>query len=330
LLSIKFLLKVRKFIYACTWAFLYKLFAMSAVILGELAALGAAFCWAVSPILYRQALFKSKPISANIVRLATNAAVMVVLLVAFGWWGAMASLPLGVVAVVVVSGVFGLGLGDTFYLYGLKSVGVSVAVPLAATYPLFSLLWTTLLLRQPVTATIVAGALVIVLGIWLLSRGKNGTAALVKGKLALTGVAVSLAAAAAWSVSVTMMGVAINMPGVNSFAANYAVVTVRITALAVMLMIAAPFIDRTRGFLKLSKRTIIELTVGGLVANGLGWLLMNYSFLNIPSAQAVPISSITPLFSALAGFLLFREKATLSRVLGAFVIVVGVILIFIV
>ena len=111
-----------------------QLFTMSVVVLGELAALGAAFCWAVSPILYRQALFKSKPISANIVRLATNAAVMVVFLFAFGWWGALASLPLGVVAIVVVSGVFGLGLGDTLYLYGLRSVGVSVAVPLAARF----------------------------------------------------------------------------------------------------------------------------------------------------------------------------------------------------
>jgi drug/metabolite transporter (DMT)-like permease len=303
---------------------------MSAVILGELAALGAALCWAVSPILYRQALFKTKPLSANIVRCATNAAVMVVILVAFGLWSSLASLPLGVVAIVIVSGVFGLGLGDTLYLYGLKSVGVSVAVPLAATYPLFSLFWTTVLLGQPVTVTIVIGALVILVGIWLLSRERNGEAALVKGRVALTGAAVSLAAAVAWSVSVTLMGVAVKMPGVNSFDANYAIVTVRIAALAVLFMMFAPLIDRNRGFLRLKRRTIIELTIGGLVANALGWLLMNYSFLNIPQAQAVPISSITPLFSALAGFLLFREKATVNRVLGAFVVVLGVILIFIV
>jgi len=303
---------------------------MSGAILGELAALGAALCWAVSPILYRQALFKTKPLSANIVRCATNAAIMVVLLVAFGWWSSVASLPLGVVAIVIVSGVFGLGLGDTLYLYGLKSAGVSVAVPLAATYPLFSLFWTTVLLGQPVTVTIVSGALVILVGIWLLSRERNGEAALVKGRLALTGAAVSLAAAAAWSVSVTLMGVAVKMPGVNSFDANYAIVTVRIAALAVLFMMFAPLIDRNRGFLKLKRRTIIELTIGGLVANALGWLLMNYSFLNIPQAQAVPISSVTPLFSALAGFLLFREKATVNRVLGAIVVVMGVILIFII
>jgi drug/metabolite transporter (DMT)-like permease len=70
--------------------------------------------------------------------------------------------------------------------------------------------------------------------------------------------------------------------------------------------------------------------VGGLVANAVGWLLMNYSFLSIPESQAVPISSTTPLFSAFAGFVLFHEKATVERVLGAVVVVVGVALIFIV
>jgi drug/metabolite transporter (DMT)-like permease len=57
---------------------------------------------------------------------------------------------------------------------------------------------------------------------------------------------------------------------------------------------------------------------------------MNYSFVNIPEAQAVPISSITPLFSAAAGFLLFGEKATWNRVLGALVVVLGVVVIFLI
>ena len=119
---------------------------MSADVLGEFAALDATVCWAVAPILYHQALFNARSVSANIVHCVTNAAVMSLLLLVLGKWSALASFPSGVVAVVVVSGVVGLGVGDTLYLFGLKSVGVSLAVPLAATYPLFGLLWTTFLL----------------------------------------------------------------------------------------------------------------------------------------------------------------------------------------
>jgi drug/metabolite transporter (DMT)-like permease len=300
---------------------------MSAVVLGEFAALGAAISWAVAPILYRRALFKTKPLSANIVRLASNAAVLLFILLAFGKVGALASLPMGVVVVTVVSGVVGLGIGDTLYMVGLRSVGVARAVPLAATYPLFSLVWATFLLGQPLTLAGVLGAVVILVGIWLLSREK-GEAGEVKGKLALTGVIISLATAVVWSVSITLMDVAVTMPGVSRFDANYAIVTTRIVAMAVFLLALAPILDRDHGFLKMKRSTVIELCVGGLVANGLGWLLMSYSFLNIVEAQAVPISSTTPLFTAVAGFLLFHEKVTAKTVLGAVVIVFGIFLIF--
>jgi DME family drug/metabolite transporter len=214
-------------------------------------------------------------------------------------------------------------------MVGLKSVGVSRAVPLSATYPLFSLIWATFLLGEPVTPLAVAGAVIIVVGIWLLSK-ERGDEGEVKGKVALMGIAASLATAAVWSVAITLMNIAVTMPGVNTLDANYAMITVRISSLAAFLLLLSPVLDKKRGFLKLKRRTVIELCVGGLVANAVGWFLMNYSLLYSLEAQAVPISSVTPMFSAFAGFVLFHEKATLSRVLGAVVVVVGVVLIFLV
>jgi DME family drug/metabolite transporter len=299
--------------------------------IGEIAALGAAVSWAVAPILYKKALSGASPVSANIVRCATNAAVLVLVLVVSGLAGALARLPLSVVAVVVVSGLVGLGVGDTLYMIGLKSIGVARAVPLAATYPLFSLLWATLLLGEPVTAAAVAGTVVILLGIWFLSRERVDSTIHVHGKLELTGVAVSLLTAVVWSVSITLMDFAVTMPGVlNGLDANYAVVTVRIAGMALVMLALAPLLDRERGFLKLGWRAVALLCVGGLVANGVGWLLMNYSFLNIAESQAVPISSTTPLFSTLAGFAFFREKMTRDNTLGALLVVAGVVLIFVV
>lgn len=302
-------------------------FNMSAVIFGEFAALGAAISWAVAPILYRRALFKTKPISANIVRCASNAAVLMFILLALGKAGALASLPMEVVIITVVSGVVGLGIGDTLYMFGLRSVGVARAVPLAASYPLFSLVWATIL-GEPVTVTAVSGAFVLLLGIWLLSREKENSIAVIKGNLALKGIIVSLATAVVWSVSITLMDVAVTMPGVNSIDASYAIITTRIAAMAVFMLALAPVLDRDHGFLKMKRSTLIELCVGGLVANGVGWLLMNYSFLNILEAQAVPISSTTPLFSTIAGFALFHEKVTANNTLGAIVVVAGIFLIF--
>ncbi len=298
--------------------------------IGELAALGAALSWAIAPILYRKALAGTKPVSANIVRSVTNAGVLFAVLLVLGKAGVLAALPVWVLAVTVVSGIVGLGIGDTLYMFGLKSLGVSRAVPLAATYPLFSLLWAVLLLGQPLSVTAVAGAVVIMFGIWLLSRQKTGEKVEVKGKIVLLGVVMCLATAVAWSVGITLMDVAISTSNITSLDANYAIVTLRVASMALFFMLLAPFVDKTHGFLKMKRKTVIQLCVGGLVANGVGWLLLNYSFLSVAEAQAVPISSVSPLFAALAGFIFFHEKASAKTVLGALAIVAGICLIFMV
>ena len=97
--------------------------------IGEIAALGASISWAIAPILYRKALLSTKPLSANIVRCATNAGVLVAFLLIFGLAGTLAALPMKTMVLVIVSGVIGLGVGDTLYMIGLKYVGVSRAVP---------------------------------------------------------------------------------------------------------------------------------------------------------------------------------------------------------
>jgi drug/metabolite transporter (DMT)-like permease len=295
---------------------------------GELAALGAAICWAAAPILYRQALFKVSPVSANIVRCTSNAAFLVIVLFVFGWAGILTKLPLDALVITVASGFIGLVIGDTLYLYGLRSIGVSRAVPLAATYPLFSLLWATLLLHQQVTVAAVVGASVILGGIWLLSREKIMDSFHFKESVVLIGVILSLLTAVVWSVSLSLMDIVVSMPGVETLAANYSVVTVRIMFTALFLLVLSPILDRNHGFLRVSKNTLLLLCIGGLVANAAGWLLMNYSFLNIVESQAVPISSTTPLFAALAGFALFHEKMTWNKAVGAAIIVLGTILIF--
>ncbi|MGF3522381.1 MAG: DMT family transporter [Candidatus Bathyarchaeia archaeon] len=296
--------------------------------IGEFAALGAAISWAVAPLFYRNALEDTNPVSANIVRCVTNGLVLTVLLVASGTVGVLASLPTWVILVAIVSGAIGLGVGDTLYMLGLKTIGVSRAVPLASTYPLFSLLWAVLFLNQPLSFMTLTGAAIILLGIWLLSK-KNSQSSDAKGKRLLTGVLASLATAVAWSASLTLMD-AVFASGISGLDANYAIVTVRIASLAVMLTAFSPFIDRNRNFLKITRKTLITLCVGGLVANGLGWLLINYSFLYIPETQAVPISSTSPLFAALAGFLFFKEKATWFSTVGAVAVVAGIFLIFLV
>jgi len=297
--------------------------------IGELAALGAALTWTASAVLYKEALSKARPVPVNVVRLLCTSMILLVCLVVVGRFWALANLSSYAMWLAGISGIVGLGFGDTLYMVSLKHIGVARAVPITCTYPLFDLLWAILLRGENVTIQLTIGTVAIVIGVWLLSREEK-TNVTDKKKIMIIGVVAALAAALLWSISITMVDVAVTLPETGSLDYALAINTLRTAAGAVALVISAPVIDRKPGFLKFERRTLLALIAGGIVALGLGWFLLAYSFLYIPGSQAVPISSTTPLFSTLVGITLLHERITARNVAGAVIIVLAIFVIFII
>ncbi len=294
--------------------------------IGELAALGAALSWTVSAMLYGRALQQTKPISANIVRLSCTSAVLLILLIVVAGSVGLGNLRLDVAVIAGVSGIIGLGLGDTLYMVSIKLMGVSRAVPITCTYPLFNLLWATFLIHEKLTVYLILGALIIVLGIWFLTYGKENGDSEEKNRFLLKGLSAALATAVLWSISIAMMGLTIKeTPRLND---ALVINTIRTATIGALLLTLSPVIDRQRDFLKMKKGTLVTLIIGGLLALGLGWFLLAYSFVGIPESQAVPISSTTPLFSTLTAIALLHEKVTARNVLGSVFVVAGIFMIF--
>jgi drug/metabolite transporter (DMT)-like permease len=296
--------------------------------IGELAALGAAICWTISAIMYKEALFKTKPVSANIVRLVCTSIILVAYLAIIGKFGVLMNLPAYAVVLACVSGIIGLGFGDTLYMMSLKLIGVARAVPITCVYPLFNLLWAVFLVEEPITLSVILGAVTIVFGIWLLRQETDVGTAETEKKILVKGVAYALATAVMWSVSITMIDMAVTLPETSSLDHALAINTIRVAAIAVSLLVSAPIIDRGFGFLKMQRKTLAALIFGGIVALGLGWFFLTYSFTNISESRAVPISSTTPLFSTLSGIVFLHEKVTARNAVGSIMIVVGIFLIF--
>jgi DME family drug/metabolite transporter len=296
--------------------------------IGEVAALGAAVSWTVSAVLYKKALMQAKPVSANIVRLTCTAIVLLALLLVLGKTEVVTTMPQNVIAMASVSGVIGLGVGDTLYMMSLKNVGVARAVPITCIYPLFSLLWAVLWAGEAVTFPVVLGATIIVLGVWLLSQADQTAGPTVQKRVLHKGLALALATAIVWSVSITMMGMAVR----ETPDLDHALVinAVRVIAIAVSFLAISPIMDRGLGFLKMKRKTVATLIAGGIVALGLGWFFLSYSFVGTSQSRAVPISSTTPLFSTLASIVLLHEKVTVKNAVGSAIIVTGIFLIFLV
>jgi len=292
--------------------------------IGELAALGAAVSWTVSALLYRKALSNAKPVSSNIVRLTLTSLILLLFLAATGKIQVLTSLPADAAILASISGVVGLGLGDTFYLMSLKRIGVARAVPITCTYPLFNILLAIFLEGEQVTFSVVAGASVIVLGVWLLSQEEKKAG--IERRVLIRSMILALAAALLWSISISMINMAAKLaPGIDQ---ALAINTLRVTAIGAVLLASSFVIDRDLGFLKMQRKTVITLVAGGIVALGLGWFFLTFSFTDALESRAVPISSTTPFFSTIAGIVLLHEKVTLKNILGSILVVGGICLIF--
>jgi drug/metabolite transporter (DMT)-like permease len=294
--------------------------------IGELAALGAAISWTVSALFYGKALQDARPISANIIRLTLTGSILLLFLVVIGKLSILTGLPSEVVVISALSGMIGLGLGDTLYLVSLSRIGVARAVPITCVYPLFSLVWAVVLIGEPITWAVVLGAVVIVGGIWFLGQETQPSRVDTKRKPLVIGMIFALATALVWSISITMMDIAVReTPDLDH---ALAINTMRVIAIAAFMFMASPLIDRKLSFLKVPKKTVMGLVAGGIVALGLGWFFLAYSFVQITQSRAVPISSTTPLFSTLASVFLLREKVNARTALGSIMIVVGIFLVF--
>jgi len=298
--------------------------------IGELAALGAALCWTFSAVLYKMALAETKPVSANVVRCAGTSLILVLVFAMMGKTHVFAGLSAYVVLLASVSGLIGLGLGDTLYMSSLEILGVARAVPITCTYPLFSIVWGYLFASETTTLLVVLGAVAIVFGIWLLA-GEKKQQEINNGELwrknRSKGFFFALAAAIAWSVSISLINLAVKATA--SLEQAYAINTLRLVAVAAFMLALVPFSSMKSLVRMMKLKTAVMLLAGGLIAIGLGWFLLTTSFIYIPESKAVPISSTTPLFSTLSGVVFLREKVTARIIIGSILVVAGIFLIFV-
>jgi len=291
--------------------------------IGEITALGAALCWTLSAVLYKTALSDAKPVSANIARCVSTTFFLIVCLVVTGQLQSLTTLPAYPTFLAGLSGVVGLCLGDTMYMLSLSLIGVSKAVPVTCTYPLFTMLFAALFLNEQITLFLLFGALLIVVGIQLISQEKSRSN--LKRGVTFKGVLIALATAIVWGVSITLMNIALEFSE-SAFAVNVA----RMLVTTILLLALSPLIDRKFSFTRLKTKTWIILALGGIVALGLGWTLLAISLLHIQSSRAVPISSVSPLFATFLGAVFLKEKVTLRVFVGSIFIVSGTFTLFIV
>ncbi len=139
--------------------------------MGEVLAFVAAILWGFVPILDKTALIGNvSPYLANLIRsLGALIFLSIVVLV-------LRDFDLEVfdakrVSLLMTAGAIAGGLAMVIYYMALKSIGASKAVPITSIYPLFTVIFSAIILRESFDLVrVLLGTALIVIGIVLVSR----------------------------------------------------------------------------------------------------------------------------------------------------------------
>ena len=310
--------------------------------MGELAALLAALTWSATSVALTSLSARTSPVVLSGLRLGFGALVMPIVLWASGESSTIADAPLSTIAQVVASGALGYGLGDTLYILALNRLGMQRTFPVSmALYIGLTVVFGVLLLNEPFSWGLPAGALLIGVGIWLIVIPAAGDApppppalaqpepapVLVQpaplyaapgpaGYALLGGVGITWAAATLWLAAAS--------GDLGAIAAG----TIRTPAGAVALLGFALAFQRPALAAPLrNPRHLGAIALAGLVGTTIGSLLYVYAVVTAGAARTAILSSTSPLLALPLSVAFLGERLTRRILAGTLLCVAGIVLV---
>ncbi len=133
-------------------------------------ALLAMLCWGSAAIFDKLGMRGvANPVVALAVRLGVATLLTFAYIAVTGAWRDLKTVPPGNLWALAAGAVLASALGQAFYFLAIKHADASRVVPFTASYPAVALLLGVLILHEPLTVPKVAGTLLVLAGLVLLS-----------------------------------------------------------------------------------------------------------------------------------------------------------------
>ena len=281
----------------------------------EMFALANAFLFALHNMLTKKGLRYSNPGTAVITSLAINLIFLWAVSILFV---PLASLASAGILIFVLVGLFQPGLTRFLTYKGIETIGIAITDPIRATTPLFSAVTAVLFLGEQMTLPIGVATILIIAGITLLSH-RGGSMQQVRFLYILYPLLASLLAGCSQ---------VLRKVGLGAVPHPFLAAAVTSSSSFVVALLTLWVSGKGKEFLRLDRRALPFYLPAG-VAVSLGMVSIYYALDLGKVTVVIPISSIGPFFSLIFSALFLRdmERVTLKIVLGASLIIGGVLLI---
>jgi drug/metabolite transporter (DMT)-like permease len=295
------------------------------MLIGVAMALLASLGWAVSSILIKHLAGKIDTLSINTIRLWIGSSMLLSFIVVSGRSADLFDIPMHSLGYVLASGILAMAIGDTLYIKSLALLDASIAFPIAqcafvVTAGLAAILW----LDEPYTWITLAGAILVLAGIYLIASEENGDA---KSRgfqtISRAGVIVTLGAAFIWTAST--IALKIGAEGIDAFV----VAAIRISIATLVLTVLA-LLRRNKGTLQFRQygvRNLLLVAAAGITTYVVASVAYVLAIQMIGAGKTVLLTASSPLFALPFAILFLKERPTRSTIAGVVVSVCGVYLV---
>ncbi|GJD17332.1 Protein of unknown function DUF6, transmembrane [Rivularia sp. IAM M-261] len=289
---------------------------------GEIAALVAAVLWAFASVVYGRVGAHIPPLHLNLIKGIIAIVLLLVTIVATGGLSlVIAPIPF---CLLLLSGVIGIGLGDTAFLAGINSLGARRLLLLETLAPPMTAVFALIFLQERLNASAWCGVLLTILGVaWVISERTEKE---VNSSLPLRGVIFGLLAAVANASGAVLSRAALVNTNINPLWAAL----IRLGAATLFLL---PLIIWQQGK---SKTSILSYSKGRVVAatcfaafcgTYLGIWLQQTAIKLAPVGIASTLLQTSPIF-ILPLALWTGEKVSIRAVIGVIIAIAGIGLLF--
>jgi len=283
--------------------------------IGILAALASAASWAFGTVVFDR-LGKEIPY-AGITFL--KGAFSIVLMGALAvWGGGLVDVSLRDFAYLALSGIIGIAIGDTLFFRSLQDLGAKTQVLYFMLGQVVTMLLSFLLLGDILSLQEYVGALILLIGIVIVTWGKqedhpNKRRGIILGFLSIL----------CFSVSTIMVKVAIG--GIDVVSATF----YRMVFGTLSVMFVGVTSRKIGGWVApLRKGSTLALFILNVVVITLGGFLLSMLAIKCISVSLASVLSATePVFVLLLAFLINRERPTRRELVGAAISIVGLLII---
>lgn len=291
--------------------------------IGELSALLTACLWSITSFLFAFAAGRVGSVQVNINRIIL-AAIILFLIVSLS--GIDYKLSSGQIYYLILSGVAGLVIGDSFLFKAFQLIGARLGMVLMSLVPAVSAVLAWIFLDEVLTVLGIVGMFITILGVLLVVTDRSHDST-VKGEVSKGGILFGFLGAFGQAGGLVLAKFAFAEGYINGFVASF----IRLSSAGIIIFIIGVMIKRYKNPVRVFKNEIpaLKATIAATVLApvlGITLSLVAIEFTKVGIAST--LMALVPILMLPISKYYFKEKLTIQAISGAFIAVGGVVILF--